>query len=685
MELAELTAYAEAIYHIREERRSADEPGFSALRDPRSGKIVALLMRQWDPETGELMERCDLRCGQLSVPPGLVPWIDASLRMRGPDWIGLRFDDRTDPEVVFRLLDRAMDLGTQHGATVILENRHTEGPAVHRDTPLPFAAGLRPKLREEVPELLRQMRRLYQYGSGSGEEIARNFLRQGTFMESYEDDLPWEGEFTCFFPTYHDLNTRQLRGYFTWRAAVRRGVFEPVPASVVYIYLYELLNGIGAGSTEEIFRQLAAFEAGYLDAGFGNSRMQANLRRWQLDLAVLKDLPQQTARQFADPEILGFDEALAALKKPREHTDAAVFAALCRFGGKKTAQSPVLTGDPDRGMHLFAEAWRIACANFRENGRSLFPLCFGERQTRRWYPMENAVYCMDERPENRDYSLNPCRTYSCRDGVWQVRAYQKTHFDMDRFRSFLHETELQLRRYLKTGRYLRERPDGGWVRPFVTAAITDDRCAAEKAARPKIEIDLSGLAKIRTDALATRDSLLIDEEEDLLAPPAPADSEAAPAFSAEPAAFVSAPKLSAGSAPDAASAPGPEPTAASNPGTAAIAGPGTPPVSVPVYVPEPKPLSGPGIVPAPEQACGPKAGSPDLPLDAVQTEILRILLRGGSPAELLSARHIMPSLAADAINEALYDEIGDTVLLCEDDVLSLVEDYAEDINELLGG
>ena len=45
----------------------------------------------------------------------------------------------------------------------------------------------------------------------------------------------------------------------------------------------------------------------------------------------------------------------------------------------------------------------------------------------------------------------------------------------------------------------------------------------------------------------------------------------------------------------------------------------------------------------------------------------------------------MPSLEADAINEAFLEEIGDTVLLCEDDKLFLVDDYREDLERILGG
>ena len=65
-------------------------------------------------------------------------------------------------------------------------------------------------------------------------------------MEDYEDDAPWSGEYRRYFTTYHDLNLNQLRGYFAWRTLVRRGVFRRITTSLACMYLYELLNGIGA-------------------------------------------------------------------------------------------------------------------------------------------------------------------------------------------------------------------------------------------------------------------------------------------------------------------------------------------------------------------------------------------------------------------------------------------------------
>ena len=76
---------------------------------------------------------------------------------------------------------------------------------------------------------------------------------------------------------------------------------------------------------------------------------------------------------------------------------------------------------------------------------------------------------------------------------------------------------------------------------------------------------------------------------------------------------------------------------------------------------------------------------PDIPLDMLHLRILRSLLKGEAVDELIRENRLMPSLVVDAVNEALFDEIGDTVLSCDDDRLSLIEDYREDLARLMGG
>ena len=111
MELSDLAAYAEEKYHIEEQHKWADFPGFSVLNDPRTGKWAALLMRQWDSETGTEIQRCDIKCGRQVLNDLKAPYLAPPFRMKGIRWVGVKFDETTDPEVVFELFDTAIEEG----------------------------------------------------------------------------------------------------------------------------------------------------------------------------------------------------------------------------------------------------------------------------------------------------------------------------------------------------------------------------------------------------------------------------------------------------------------------------------------------------------------------------------------------------------------------------------------------
>lgn len=499
----------------------------------------------------------------------------------------------------------------QWGCTIELPPLPAASAQVYGDTVLPFSGRIPVSEKDPVPDRIAQMRSLYEYENGSFQLKCKNFYRQGMFMQDYEDDAPWTGEFVCYFPTYRDLTLRQLRGYFSWRTRVRKGEFLPIPTSAAYLYVYELLNGIGAASPEETLVRLEAFETGYVESGIGDKRMRKNVRRWMMDFAVLHDISPDVARRYSDHDLLQEDMALSVLRAPSERSDEEVFSSLCTMEGEKLADSPVISRNPVEGKHLFSEAWRSALASYRAGGKDLFTACFGGMASYRWYPLANAVYYHRQKPEDREYVFDASRSYHCRNGIWKVERYEELSFNRKRFQAFLHTADRMLRLYLKTGRYLHEKKDEVWAAPFVNTVIEADAFAKAEAAKPKLTIDLSGLDQIREDAITTRDSLLTEEE---------------------------LRELEEGA----------------------------------------KTETNPAAIPLPELPEG-------LPLDALQIRILRSLLRGEAVDGMIRENHLMPSLVADAVNEALFDEIGDTVLSCDDDRFSLIEDYREDLTRMLGG
>ena len=90
----------------------------------------------------------------------------------------------------------------------------------------------------------------------------------------------------------------------------------------------------------------------------------------------------------------------------------------------------------------------------------------------------------------------------------------------------------------------------------------------------------------------------------------------------------------------------------------------------------------PAPAPLPEAADQPDASLPDLPLSTPAAALLLCLLTGQSVQPLIDGGHML-SVLADEINEALYDQFGDSVIETDDAGMpALIEDYTDDLKGL---
>lgn len=432
---------------------------------------------------------------------------------------------------------------------------------------------------------------------------------------------------------------------------MRRGVYRRITTSLAYMYLYELLNGIGVSSPEECLRRMKDFEEGYLDSGIGDPSMRENLRRWRMEYAVLHGSSTEEVLPFIDPALIERDRKLQVLLRPEDYSNEEVYEALSALSGGKTEKSFVILKEPGRGKHLFAEVWRYMSEHYMDDGWNIFMSCFGKMRKFPWHPLANAVYMDHEERGETVYEINACRKFVYKNGQWSEMRYDELFFDKYRIGAIMHEADRQLRRYLKTGHYLRLKSGEEWITPYVEAVIEADREAVAEAAKPKVTIDMSGLDKIRRDAQITRDSLLTEEEM--------REQETAETGQKTP--VKEMPVYSTSE-----TIPGPD---AGEP----VLQPGANETVKLSVENEKKPVhdeTGPVTIDIPS-------------LDDVHGQILLTLMRGGSAGELIRKNFLMPSVVADTINEALFDEIGDNVLECEGDEITLVEDYREELTLIL--
>ena len=132
----------------------------------------------------------------------------------------------------------------------------TDPDRIYRDEPIPLRRMREAPKKEETPEKIRELKRMMEPLDGLFLERTEAFYRQAEFMKDYEDHYEFSGPFFHYYPTYQDMNLREMRGYFSWITAARKGDYRNAPLSFIFVYVYEILNGIGPEDPEDGFQIL---------------------------------------------------------------------------------------------------------------------------------------------------------------------------------------------------------------------------------------------------------------------------------------------------------------------------------------------------------------------------------------------------------------------------------------------
>lgn len=490
------------------------------------------------------------------------------------------------------------------------------------------------QLASYLPEPIRQMRALARSPEARSWTDARLFVEQARLMEGYEDDCPYAGTFASYFPTYDAMDNHQLRGYFTWRARVRRGSVERTSASFAYVYLYELINGIGVEPGEPGLRAIESFWRAYREFEPGTDRY---VRPWLVDYAVYHGLDPRLVEPYAstahdravavlaEAERRALDRAPARGRRRERYpfgadvaADEALLSALDELSTYRPRASRLYRDDPDALRDVTCAVFaRLALYYHGSRAQGLTESLFGRPESLPHLMFASAVFYPGERHPDCAYDLDETCRFECRGGIWTRRGLHDGGGRSARLGQILRAVDRQLRAALDYPHPLKDRADPKYLVRMIDREASDYLDWRRAHAPRRIDIDLSKLAGIRSTAAQTREALLVDEER--------------------------------------AEAPEAAPVAAA---------------------PEPAPEPTPAPAPEPTPAPAPAAAAP-LGLTAEELALLRTLLSGGAaPAGA--------DLLVDSVNEKLLDLVGDTVLEFDDSgTPSLIEDYVEDVRDAL--
>ena len=644
MRLSELISYARERHHIEELHKWREMPGLSVLVSPASGKWIALLMRERDAG-GRIRERCDLKYSAFRELPAR-DYLTQGFRM--PGWLGVRFGAETERAFLLHVFDLAVEE----------EAEKVEG--YYRETAIPG--------RSELPA---RIEALY---------ACEDFLSAARAMEDYEDNCPFAGTVPLYQPEYRNLTPNELRGYFTWRAALRRGEVSPHCDAFVYLYLSELMLGVGAATAAEALDCMDAFASAYFSAGYGSEALQRNFKNWRFEYAVLNRADAARVRAYENPALRHWDEALTVLREPEKQSDEAVFAALAELGGKKLTEARSVKGLGDKAAFYYAAIWR-SCAPL------LFAACFGNMRMREWKPFSDAprlrALC-ENAGQDFSYQLNELRSFAATGNGFTEYSYLRQQFDSKRFFAFLKEADTALRvRFLrgKASKTASATQDAALQESFSRAfASCEAMEAAQKLASVPVRREkLAGIraaAEITTAALLTEAGTGAEREERLRRReaqklPAKKDSSLAELISGADCkqadgAFV---QVEAAECSEAAERRKLCANDVSRRGES-------------VACAEAAESSSRGAGKQRETEQTDKVGRTEI-LDALERRCLAALLRGESVRAELRAAHCLTSLFAERVNEKLYEHFQDICLASEGEELFLVPDYREELETLL--
>lgn len=543
------------------------------------------------------------------------------------------------------------------------------------------------QMQNFLPDQYRKMREISRWqedpkgGAGRWLSEAELFYRQGLLMADFEDDCPYNGTFKSYFPTYNAMSDRQLRGYFTWRTQVRRGTVEETSTSFAFLYLYELICGIGVDDPLDGFNKIKAFWDTYRAFEPGIDRFA---RVWLQDYAVFHGLDPKLLR---DSKTVMFDNALIELRRAARDLAPAPTPSDLAPARRKTSE-PTLPLPPDeaREERLMAainalsaynlnnsrldrshhrDLRHVACAVYVRMARyydthrksGIVASLFGEETAMPYTMFASAVFFAPNRHEDCEYRLDPIHIYRCQNGFWECMRIHGSRQKSSKLGEMMRACDQRLRLALDPTHPLKEEKV-----PKYLAKIINDEIVAwlswDAAHQPvKIDIDLSQLGHIRSAAAQTREALLIDEErEDDV-------SMEAEATLIEQPNTESAPSMTAGPGEMATRQDEPDEPTVSTEEFGVVA---------PLLVSVPAP-----VTPASAEAANKLAPAADA--------FLRALLERNTAQATLAAAQSGKSedMLVDSINEALFDLVGDTVIEFGSAGPQIIEDYEADVRGYL--
>ena len=341
------------------------------------------------------------------------------------------------------------------------------------------------------------------------------FLKQAKLLANYEEDeYGGSGSLRHYYTTYQSLSDRELRSYFSWRTKLRRGELQETSLSFAFLYVYELLNQVGAADPMDGYRKLTDFLDAY---GQMDKTICPYLERWIVDYVIYYDLDPAL---LADSPQAVFDRSVAALERMEDKNS--VICAVKALSPKWLERSRFYAAYQEDVDEVIFRVLRRVSRHYERCKKPMVEQYFGSCGRYQLRLFDAAVFCNPLKRRDYEYVVDEQYICRCENGVWTV--WRRTQHPSSKLEALLKTIDSIMRREFDYHHPVKAEMNAKWVIGIIEEEVQGLLAEQKAAEERKITIDYGQLTRIRRDAAITQEKLIVEEEEEpeLPSPPVPA-------------------------------------------------------------------------------------------------------------------------------------------------------------------
>lgn len=330
----------------------------------------------------------------------------------------------------------------------------------------------------------------------------QTFVKQAREFESVTCSEAEYVSYRAYWPTYEQMSNAQKKWYFYWRKEVKLGRYPDTDLSYLFIYIYELIHGIGWSTPKD---GLALLDEVWFGYGEREKKLDMYMREWIFDFCLVHGLEvpyseplDKLPRKMSDE--LKEREWLRRFTADKVELTWDLLFMLIDYDAEK---SRFFKEQGRKEMKFYAPKIVALVDRYwmKKNGTRLIERFRPEDVTKKRPLFRSAVYDHDFYGRHKEVKVTPISEHA------PLRAYltQLVRFTENKLR--------ELSGYKGRLRGVTLEPEvEELISRYLTKEIKEQEAVTAKAARPAVTINTKKLRRLQEESAAVRDMLMIDYE-----------------------------------------------------------------------------------------------------------------------------------------------------------------------------